>query len=441
MQTNHTDIADANRFLELIQDYPRLYTACEWYTNYADDPPFTGFHITGNPVTRNETDGSLHDINGYGFSSNPLVAYCKAAGEVLERYSSVCYRTKKLLFGSRHDVPDSIDPKMIPNYSNKQKAKFRYEYDPNATYYWQKTTQLQTGATTYIPAQLIYTNYEYHNDEQFLRSPISTGASGGWTITDATLGGIYEDVERDAMMIFYLNMIQPPKLRVQNIQDNTTLEIIDLLRRYGLQTHIYDITTDIPIPTYMVLLEDNGDTAPFSFGTKAHLDPVIALRGAIEEAIQTRRSARSNREHLQLKLSPPLTEPKKIITIQDRAKYWASIDYRSSLAYLFDRKFTHYTSFPTEPKNISAENQLKEVKKIFQRQNIPLYVADITDDLITASGYRVIKAFAPDLQPLYFYERYPYWGIQRLFDVPVKLGYCKKPRGENDLNPVPHPIV
>lgn len=47
----------------------------------------------------------------------------------------------------------------------------------------------------------------------------------------------------------------------------------------------------------------------------------------------------------------------------------------------------------------------------------------------------------PELQPLYLDERYPYFGSDRLYSVPVKLGYLKNPNNENTLNKFPHPFL
>jgi ribosomal protein S12 methylthiotransferase accessory factor len=56
-------------------------------------------------------------------------------------------------------------------------------------------------------------------------------------------------------------------------------------------------------------------------------------------------------------------------------------------------------------------------------------------------GFRVVKVVIPNLHPLYLDEKHPYLGGKRLYDVPVKLGFLKNPRKEDEFNKISHPFL
>lgn len=73
--------------------------------------------------------------------------------------------------------------------------------------------------------------------------------------------------------------------------------------------------------------------------------------------------------------------------------------------------------------------------------DIDVVYADITHPKIKKHGIVVVKVFIPKLQPLYLDEHYPYLGGNRLYEVPVQLGFLKVPNQEFQLNKIPHPFL
>ncbi len=66
---------------------------------------------------------------------------------------------------------------------------------------------------------------------------------------------------------------------------------------------------------------------------------------------------------------------------------------------------------------------------------------DISNNKLKKYGIKVVKVIIPQLQPLYLDERYPYLGGTRLYEVPIKLGFLKTAKQENELNKIPHPFL
>ena len=65
---------------------------------------------------------------------------------------------------------------------------------------------------------------------------------------------------------------------------------------------------------------------------------------------------------------------------------------------------------------------------------------EVTLPEIRNIGFRVVKTIVPKLQPLYLWEQFKYLGGERLYQVPVTLGYFQSRLPEKDLNPTPHPF-
>jgi len=87
------------------------------------------------------------------------------------------------------------------------------------------------------------------------------------------------------------------------------------------------------------------------------------------------------------------------------------------------------------------KEKLKKSLEILKKAKIDIYGVDITMPQIKEEGIYVAKVVSPQFQPLYLQEWLKHsWG-ERLFNVPVKLGYRDKPLSENELNSFPHPFL
>lgn len=78
---------------------------------------------------------------------------------------------------------------------------------------------------------------------------------------------------------------------------------------------------------------------------------------------------------------------------------------------------------------------------MLKEKDIEAVYVDITHPKIKKHGIVVVKVFIPKLQPLYLDECYPYLGGNRLYDVPVQLGFLKVPNQEFQLNKIAHPFL
>lgn len=395
------------------------------------------------------TDGweSSSGLNGAGASFDEIKAKVKAICESMERYSQAIYKEEKLLSASYEKIKrTALDPRKIVSFSKKQLKKLKnekgmkFDFDKETIFKWVKGFNLTLNKSIFIPAQLVYCNYKLR-EEPVINIPLSTGASLGLSLEEAICKGIYEVVERDAFMINYLNRLPREKITLEKIENEEMQKFIQLFKEYELQLKVYDITTDIPIYSFVCIMVDNKLNC-FSIGLKTSLNPIGGIIGAIEEAFQGTYNMRNFMEKTDKKRMMWLRKhPEDISTFSDRAISWLGKEQMKNLDFWTKSKEVKDGS---KLKNLSSGNWEKDLKfliKILSEKKMDVIYADVTTPDIKELGFSVVKVIIPGMQPLYLQEKYKYLGGERLYEVPHMLGYKKRMVKENELNPIPHPFL
>jgi ribosomal protein S12 methylthiotransferase accessory factor len=74
-----------------------------------------------------------------------------------------------------------------------------------------------------------------------------------------------------------------------------------------------------------------------------------------------------------------------------------------------------------------------------REKGLDTFAIELSTDEALRSGFRVVKAIIPGLQPISFNHRARYLGHPRLYEAPVQMGY--KSHAEEDLNHLPQPFA
>lgn len=407
---------------------------------YNDEPKFYQYSAE-TYIDETETDGHLKEKWKAGGSSmfDEKSAFLKCMAEAIERYSCMVYKHRDFIFGSYKDLGEkAINPKKFSKFTDKQKKLSHlknFVFDDNTPFTWVKAQSIRTNDITLIPAQLIYHNYKIPNRiERLIDLPISTGAAFGQSLEDALVRGFFEIIERDSFSIMYLNKIECPKVDLTLIDDYRIQYILDLVRRYRLELHMMDITTDIKIPAFAAIVINRTGIGPaVQVGIKSHFDPLEAMVGAFQESLHTRCWMRYLYENELDKYKT--INPIDIDSFEKRGIYW----YNKKMI----NKINYWLNIKTSPlkhdlqKTLTPKRMLKLIIKILKDHKYDAYYVDLTTSLISKTGCKVIKVVSPDFQPHFFNEKYKLLGGKRLEEVPSILGY-KKP---NLLNKLPHPFL
>jgi len=420
--------------LKFIKGLHRVY-------QYSDEPKIYQYSASIS-LTEKQTDGDLNVSNRGGGSSffSKEEAFLKCFCESIERHACTIYKRNGLITGSYQKYKKSaLNLDSVAGFSNEQKKSMYFErtnFTQQTQFSWISGYSLK-GYQTLIPAQLVYFNYKLNPEEAMLYVPMSTGAAGGGCLSSAITRGILEIVERDAFIIYYLNKLPGYKVNLKSIPDKRIRLILQTLKRYKLEAHVIDITTDLCIPSFLSIVIDRTQIGPaIQMGLKSALNPIDAIVNSLQEAVHVRNWARQVHED---EYKENITiDPINIKTIKERAMFWYKTEMLKYLDFWLNQEETslrHESLFI----NTYSGKELNLLNEIFNKNKYSVYYVDLTLPQLEKSGYKVVKVIIPQLQPFYLHERYKCLGGKRLHEVPPKMGYPMKKSEE--LNQLPHPFL
>lgn len=415
----------ANDSKNIILNFQKL----SWYN---DEPKIFSYLVTYK--TKYRTDGNIAS----GFSFDKEMALIRVLGETVERYCLDNYSPRDVLTSSTKDIKFShLDPLSIVAFSKNQLRKSSFEkfrVNRKTQFRWVKGISLRGDKTILVPSQLITIDSKKETDKLILNT-ISTGAAAGLSLNNAIYRGICEVIERDGFMISYLNKLPVVKIDLLSIKNKTIRKFLETFHRYNLELVVLDITTDLGVPTFAALTLDRTGLGPaVSVGIKAGLDAILCIIGAIEESLMTRSWLRDKFVYK----DPDYKRKREITNIVDRAHLWFPVNSIKYLDFwLGGKKIKKIQGKKSSP----PTNLLATILKLLREKDIEVVYVDITHPKVKKYGIVAVKVFIPKLQPLYLDECYPYLGGNRLYDVPVQLGFLKVPNQEFQLNKIPHPFL
>ena len=385
---------------------------------FTDEPKLPTFICKPNDSAQKKF--ICNDVYGQGSSHDEEMAKIKSIGEYFERLC-IYNPYKSKLINSKYEQNNQIDPKLFVCYSEEQfKNKTLYLDMLNKSKFdWCSVYDVNNKTDILIPAQLIYLHSNFNDNLLIRREQITTGAAFGKKDNNnmAFKFGFLEAVERDAYITSYLTKRKIPE--IQNFPGKIE-KILEYLKRYRLKSHVFDITTDLNIPTFMTITIDETGIGPaVDIGTSSGYNHMNAIYHSIKESIQARRISRFLKE-----TGLRSVTNNTIKTMQDRYYYWYDLNKINDLDFwLKNNEKITYDRIPTYSKSF------QETKAIFSEKNYHIYIADISIDEIKHAGFEALKIIIPELHPLYLDE-----DAKSLFSIHAGNIF-------DDLSLKPHPFV
>jgi YcaO-like protein with predicted kinase domain len=251
----------------------------------------TGFDRVGLPVVAAVRPNARGPTARYGKGLTLSAARVSAAMEAVETYHTE-HPTIPVVLGSIAEI--AAGRKVL---STTMHLRVRGKsFDSNTEILWVEGLEVVSREKLWLPFEsaTFVSRQPTPYWAGFFRSE-STGTAAGNTMLEATLHGLYEVIERDARTLFAVRpRASQAAARVDphTVRDPVTVELIKKIESADLCPAIWDVTSDICIPCFMVrVLERDQGRMPHSLwssGGGAHLSPMIALRRALTEALQGR---------------------------------------------------------------------------------------------------------------------------------------------------------
>lgn len=378
------------------------------------------------------------DRNG-GSGLTRELARASAVGEALERYAAAAYDERDIISASYAELTDeglrALAPGSIPLYSERQYSSPGFPYRPlrpESRISWTWGTSLVSHHQVLVPACLVF--IPFLGDSEIAHA-VSTGLACDISPLGAALNGLYEVIERDAVMIMWMGQLPAPRLEIDRLPG-----LDDLFDRVfepsGLEFVVSNISTDLGVPAVFALAIDrSNDGLALTAGAAANTDYERAALKALTEAAQGRLWLKN--EHAEGRLGQIL-DRREVATFEDHVRWFG---HHRHLGYVnFLRTSAPEAALPEAEgrDDLSQESQLERIVSILANHDLDVIVVDVTPADVKDLGFTVIRTLVPGLVELNSHQLLPRKGSRRLYEVPCRLGYG--PRGEDDMSDVPHPF-
>ncbi|NET11544.1 MAG: YcaO-like family protein, partial [Okeania sp. SIO1H6] len=327
-------------------------------------------------------------------------------------------------------------------------------FDKTRVIDWTPVWSLTEQDFKYLPTSYCY--YGYPQSDFLDCWADSNGCAAGNTIEEAILQGFMELVERDCVALWWYNRLSKPQvdldsfdeLYFQNLQqlnqqnyqvseqlnkayfqDSTQVNglYFQQLKQYynslNRDLWLLDITSDLNIPCFAAIsARRDREVEDIILGYGAHFDPKIAISRALTEVNQILPNVLSFKADGNTNY-PPSAD---ILAIQ----WWQTATLENQ-AYLVPDKQIQGKKI-SDYLQLASDDLLDDIKlcqQIVEAKGMEMLVLDQTRSDI---GLRVAKVIVPGI--CHMWKRL---GAERLYDVPVKMGWLKEPLKEDELNPFP----
>ena len=371
--------------------------------------------------------------SGCGFKWKDSVL--STIGETLERYAPTFYNPSEGIVSSYKDLnKPAINPSECALYNPVQLESDRISavpFNEDTVLTWFETLDLTTGENVWMPGQMIYMPFSL--DPHYITANTSTGLAAHTNYYKAILTGLYEVIERDSFVITWAQNIVPQKIIISD-------EIQSYLSKHfpvKYEWHFFDITYDLEVPSIFGICFGEADFGKFvAVGTSTR----STFGGALQKVIQEIAQAIPYFRYL-------LGEKKDWIPnddfyfIQDFEAHSILYLKRPDLLSVFDkwRLAKPEKSIELyEQESRSDKEIIRNILQVFKSKNYPVLFKDITTVDIRQLGFFSIKIYVPQLIPLSGTYPLYYYGGNRLFSVPEKMGYTSN--DYQNLNTYPHPF-
>jgi len=208
------------------------------------------------------------------------------------------WHAERIVQPVRHDSYNSLrasgavlDIQRLAKYTN---ATAR----PDVPMLWVEGYDLLRREPCWVPFEAVTNNFVMPpgslSSSTFVEG--TNGLASGNHLLEALEHGLCEVIERDAVRIATVRSAafsEATRLDLASVRDPLCAGVLELIRRAGLGVMVWDITTDIGVPTYrcsLFELEPQPQWRPMtrSGGFGCHLAPAVALMRALTEAVQSR---------------------------------------------------------------------------------------------------------------------------------------------------------
>lgn len=397
------------------------------------------------------------DHVGSGTSVYKEKAYYAAIGELIERYcGNYIPEGLEVYSESELDNVTFLSVESFMKYSNEQYKipGFPFKKPSNVEKIeWVRGRSLFDNSEILIPAKFVYLNYWMYkkNELQVRQNPILlSGIASGPDVDFALTSAILEIIERDTTMLWWLGNQNQTEIKVSK-KDLLCKSILDSLPD-GMCLKWLLLPSSFSTYTVAAVLIDSINEI-FTVGFATRLSAQEAMEKSAAEAQQLRMVSLDmlikdssvwknidNKDYLGLK---DYREDRSY-RYSFRDDWSDMISLKHNVQYFLDTEVWEHaygrlsksnsSIFLSELMDFKLENKVNYLVKEFKKNNMSLYMVELTTPDVKKSGQCVVRVISseacpnmPTALPMLENER-----LKKVIQGQASLGI------ERDLSPLPH---
>ncbi|MCP4152823.1 MAG: TOMM precursor leader peptide-binding protein [bacterium] len=378
----------------------------------------------------------IRGANG-GKGRNKTQAKAGALCEAIERYCCTYHGDEFYITASLKELGKrGIHPNACMNYSreqfihreeiNRESEKFYLlvprPFEETLEMHWTPVYSMTRHCFNYLPSALCYAQYPAEDDYRLFAYPDSNGCAAGNSMEEAILQGFLELVERDGIAIWWYNRLRKPTLDLYSFNEPYFVQLIEYYKTLQREIYILDLTTDLPIYVFAAVSFRKGyQKEEIIFGFGAHVDAKIAVERALLEVNQLLPIVQVSEE--ERKAGRYRTRDTSFIN-------WLKKAGRKNQPYLKPIENAPAKKASDYPRLCppTIYDSLIYCINCAAEKGLDTLVLDTTRPDV---GLHTVKVFVPGLR--HFWKRL---APGRLYDVPVDMGWLRRPHNENEMNPI-----
>ena len=340
-------------------------------------------------------------LTGEGKGATQEDAVWSAIGEGIERYSASMWDPDQLLYATFDDIASwAFDPRCLVLYDDEQYIDPTFpftRYELSQPIQWAVGRWLDNGTRTAVPALATFLGFPAPQSERFAQTT-SNGLAAGGSLENATLSAIYELIERDAFMLFWLARLPGTRVADKGLSP-AARDALRGVERLGATTELYLIDAGLGHPTMVCIGFGDGQTWPgVTIGLGTDADATRALEKAIFEhahfGVYLRRLMLEDRHNRFMDAS-------EVKSALDHGLYYVNPDKSRALDPL-----RASTDDPVTLSEVRARYQLpSDLSSCVRRlraSGIRLASVDVTSPDVALGPLRVVRVVGTYMQPIHF---------------------------------------
>ncbi len=443
-------IKKVTSYLRASGAIPMLAGHCEYY-----DFDHMAQNIIGHPSYQTQVKSTIF---GGGKGADLPTMMASSLGEIVERVIgsfSFFGHDESLRYGTRTEMERNgfrcIEPSRMRWFAEEQLASpdFRYAaFTDDSFLGWVEGRRLLGDREpVWFPAQLVLPFYMPHPDENLIGYGTSGGLAAHVTTDLAVYHGISELIERDAVNLHWNCGRAPLKIEIDRLPRPGRLRraleaALKVPDRLTLYLHPTDIT-EFHVVTAVGFV-GGFDQYAYVSGGGGGLDIEEAILSALGEYAQAETSYRLSLFAPDWKFSERLKDMFGVEEDTPVEKFEIFFKILAHYGYRSHRKKLDWYLNGGESVKLSdlmgakdkKKNDKEMIMEISEKYDLDPVFFDFTgrDD----SSVRLTKVVCPILTPPYLHS-IPYFGPERYYVLPKKLGWSERELTFADLTPDPMP--